>query len=995
MRQSPSIVVLMLVFIGLQKPAHGDELPQDFAAAIVRSAPWTTSRITGSPDPPAPYRLVRVFPKVQLQNPVLLTGAPGGNRLFVAELRGKIYSFLPTPDAVAEPFFDARESNPRADNVYGMTFHPDFAQNRFCYICYTAGQNIDEGTRVSRFLVRNTDPPTVDPGSEQLVISWRSGGHNGGCLKFGPDGCLYISTGDAGPAFPPDPLLAGQDVSNLLSCVLRIDVDHGDERQPYAIPDDNPLVGVDGARSEIWAFGFRNPWRMSFDSVTGDLWVGDVGWELWEMVFRVERGANYGWSLVEGPQAVHRERPRGPAPISPPTAVHSHIEARSITGGFVYRGRRLPALVGRYIYGDYVTGKLWALPHDAQPGDPPVELADTPLQIICFGVDSDQELYVVGYDGTVHRLVDNTEAAANQAFPRRLSDTGLFAATADHAVAPGVVPYSINAEPWMDGATAQRFVALPGVTSLGVYDRSDEQQGFVKGQWQFPTDGVLMKTISIETTTGDPASQRRLETQILHFDVDTWRAYTYHWNDQQTDASLADDWARDVAVDVRDPSAPGGVRQQTWHFASRTECLLCHTTRGGTVYGFTPQQLDKSHSYDGVVANQLLALSQAGVFADPPSQPRDVTPNPYDSSEILDRRARAYMHVNCAHCHRRGGGGTAAMDVRFDLRLDQTDLLGQRPTQGAFGIHAAEVVAPGDPFRSVLLYRMAKLGRGRMPYIGSTVVDRAGLQLLHDWIAALPPSGPETNAGDVSDVRTAARRAAERALEQLANEHAGTESSDVAPQIAALLDTTSGALLALHAIDQGRLPSARADALVAAGARHDDVQIRDLFERFLPADQRTRRLGSEIDAAQLLALAGDAAAGRELFLRTSGAQCRNCHRVGEEGRALGPDLDGIGKKYSKAQLLESILEPSKKIDPQFVSYVVETADGRVHVGLLVGKTEQQLVLRNAEGREITIPAADVELLAPQRKSLMPDLQLQDMTAEQVADLLEFLAALGE
>src|SRR5262249_15350674 len=146
-------------------------------------------------------------------------------------------------------------------------------------------------------------------------ITWLSGGHNAGCIQFGPDGYLYISTGDGGGPNPPDPLKTGQDISDLLSSVLRIDVDHADHGKGYRVPDDNPFVTYPGARPEVWAYGLRNPWRMSFDRRTRALWVADVGWELWEMVYRVEKGGNYGWSIMEGPQAIKLDEKPGPTPI--------------------------------------------------------------------------------------------------------------------------------------------------------------------------------------------------------------------------------------------------------------------------------------------------------------------------------------------------------------------------------------------------------------------------------------------------------------------------------------------------------------------------------------------------------------------------------------------------------------------------------------------------------------------------------------------------------
>jgi putative heme-binding domain-containing protein len=185
---------------------------------------------------------------------------------------------------------------------------------------------------------------------------------------------------------------------------------------------------------------------------------------------------------------------------------------------------------------------------------------------------------------------------------------------------------------------------------------------------------------------------------------------------------------------------------------------------------------------------------------------------------------------------------------------------------------------------------------------------------------------------------------------------------------------------------------ARGQVLASVGKR-SEPQIRDLFERFLPEDQRIKRLGSAIRPEQVLSLKGDPTRGKELFFKSTVLQCINCHRIAGTGSTLGPDLSDIGKKYTKAQILESILEPSKSIDPKYIAYLVETTDGKVQTGLLAEKTDKEVVLRIVGDKELRIPAAKVQTVAPQKNSLMPELLLRDLTAEQAADLVEFLASL--
>ena len=273
--------------------------------------------MASSPIPAPPLVTARAFPNLKFRQPVEIRYNEALNRFFVLELEGLVYSF--PPDELVEKadlVYDLRANVPEASRAYGLEFHPDFDKTGEVFFCYVLGRKTKDGTHVARYRIPKEDgPPRFDPGSREVLITWLSGGHNGGSLNFGKDGMLYISTGDAEAPYPPDGLKTGQDISDLLASILRIDTDHRDPGLAYRVPKDNPFVGVEGARPEVWAYGFRNPWRMSFDKSTGNLWVGDVGWDLWEMVFRVERGGNYGWSIMEGSQPIHPDDSSGPSPI--------------------------------------------------------------------------------------------------------------------------------------------------------------------------------------------------------------------------------------------------------------------------------------------------------------------------------------------------------------------------------------------------------------------------------------------------------------------------------------------------------------------------------------------------------------------------------------------------------------------------------------------------------------------------------------------------------
>ena len=649
METMPHPRVLYTAFAMLLSWIQADQSTVVFAQTTGR-VQWMSSRIQGTPDPPPPYSIEPVFEDITLQNPTEMVRVPGTDRWIVTENGGKVFSFSKGDDRDELTAIDLKKLESGCNQVYGLTFHPKYPALPWCYVCFATG-NGPNGTRLSRFKVEDTRRPVLDLDSELLLMTWQGGGHSGGSLHFGGDGYLYCSTGDGSGPNPPDPMNTGQDISDLEASVLRIDVDHPADGLPYRIPPDNPFVGHPNARGEVWAFGFRNPWKMAFDPQTGTLWAGDVGWEMQEMIYRVDRGANYGWSLMEGSQVVKENAALGPAPITPPMAEHSHLEARSITGGHFWNSPRLPDLDSAYLYGDWITGKIWGLKHDGQTVTWKRELADTPLRIVCFAVDDDGEVLVVGYDGSIHRLIANSAAAAEADFPRRLSETGLFDSTADQLAAPGVVPYEINAHHWSDHTRSRQWVAIPGDSQISLFEKADWRTGQLVGHFSFPHDSVLAKTVFYYPDPSDLSRAVRLETQILHRNGDDWNAYNYIWNEGQTDAILQDNVASDRKITIADKREPNGLRIQDWHHASRDECLQCHFWNASTVHGFKIDQLMRDDPFGS--GNQLDRIAASGILEqdllDKPLAKVSAIVSPSDHSASLEDRAPQLLaHELCA-----------------------------------------------------------------------------------------------------------------------------------------------------------------------------------------------------------------------------------------------------------------------------------------------------------------------------------------------------------
>ncbi len=337
----------------------------------------------------------------------------GSDRLFVVERRGVIRVFDNVPAvAQSETFLDIRD---RVDpsggemGLLGLVFHPDYPDNGFFFVNYTAGD--PRRTVIARFEADPSNRNRALPDSETIILEVAQpySNHNAGQLQFGPDGGLYIGLGDGGSGGDPDE--NGQDLSTLLGSMLRIDVDATSGGRNYGIPGDNPFIGAncaqDDCREEIWAYGFRNPWRFSFDPETERLWVADVGQNRYEEIDVVEPGGNYGWDIMEGSHCYEPMSGCDTTGLIPPVWEYSHSLGNSVTGGYVYRGTQVPELEGRYVFADFGSGRIWTHPADDLEAGA-TELMNTDLGITTLGVDAEGELYLVDYfSGSVYRFASD------------------------------------------------------------------------------------------------------------------------------------------------------------------------------------------------------------------------------------------------------------------------------------------------------------------------------------------------------------------------------------------------------------------------------------------------------------------------------------------------------------------------------------------------------------------------------------------------------------
>lgn len=712
--------VLDLAVNADSETAHGSlEVTVNLKAAGVSGLVSRPSNVTECIAPAAPpvassIQLDIPFPNLpNLGSSLAMYMAPGDSSYwYVVQQTGQVVRFVNNAGVNSVTTFinidDGRLINGGERGLLGMAFHPAFATNGYVYLSYT---NNTSGlvSRISRFTLDGTGQ-ALDPASEQIILTVAQpySNHNGGQIAFGPDGYLYIGLGDGGSG--GDPQGHGQNTNTLLGAMLRIDIGDGSSGS-YTIPADNPFVSS-GGRAEIFAYGLRNPWRWSFDSLTGELWMGDVGQGDYEEIDIVTNGSNYGWNIMEGTYC-YNAASCNQAGLTLPVTEYDHTQGYSVTGGYVYRGLEIDFLQGQYLYADYGTGRIWALEQTGPNQYTSTELLDTSLNIASFAEDHNGELYVINLGGGIRKITGDSGSQTGQ-IPALLSSWGCFQAGDITAFSSNVIPYDINTLLWSDNADKGRFMAIPDGTTIGVD---------FEGRFNLPIGSVVGKNFRL--------NGKLIETRLLlhHEQPHGWKGYSYEWNDAEDEANLL--------TGAKDKDFSGDI----WHYPSRAECDSCHTSVATFTLGPEVGQLNRNFVYPStsINANQLITLESINVLTSALSDAEKSTAFYAidDTAYSAERRARSYLHSNCANCHQPGGPGGGNMDLRMASSLTDARICNEAALGDTLGLTNPVIIAPGNADTSILVLRMENLGQHRMPPLGSSVVDTQAMDIIRSWINGL------------------------------------------------------------------------------------------------------------------------------------------------------------------------------------------------------------------------------------------------------------------
>ncbi|MEM7657849.1 MAG: PQQ-dependent sugar dehydrogenase, partial [Bacteroidota bacterium] len=709
------------------------------------------------------YTTEDAFPNLTFDQPIFLCQEPGSNRLFVGEKKGVIVAFDHDPNANTKTQvinLQAAINSGGESGLQSFAFHPQYPDSNYLYVFYQTSNSLH--SRVSRFTINPTTDVATN-GSEMILINQKDPqqNHNGGSIFFDKEGYLYVSFGDGGGQNNPHG--HGQSLTNeLLGGVLRIDVDrdptrsHPILRQPgtgssytqnYFIPDDNPwLDPAGGLLEEFFALGLRNPYRMTYDSLSGAIILGDVGQNAREEVDWVTKGANFDWShkegTINGPDAVPGNY-YGTSTDPIYEYQHNGGQSASVIGGYVYRGTVHPDLVGSYVFGDYNSRKIWKM-ENPLGGSPVITelLTLTAGGSLCsFAVDQAQELYILEFsgNGSILRLTKQNPGAPEP--PALLSQVGAFTDLNNLTPADFMVPYSMNQPFWSDGAIKSRWLIVP---NNGTHNTANEQITFASdGSWDWPDGTVLVKHFDYPMDETNPSVTRKLETRFMIKQAGGgFYGVTYRWRDDQSDADLLST----QYIDTLNIATASGNRTVEWLYPSRGDCMSCHNSDVGGSLGLRAGQQNGDQLYPstGVTANQLKTLTHLNMFMNPPDT-SDLSTEPViagrdDLSFTLEERARGYLESNCASCHFGTHVPAASFDTRVSVDLLDAGLL-YGEVSNDIGVHDSRVLVPGDAEASVLYQRILQVHEDfAMPPLAKNLMDTVGVQLIADWLNSVAPN---------------------------------------------------------------------------------------------------------------------------------------------------------------------------------------------------------------------------------------------------------------
>jgi len=682
------------------------------------------------------FNLEPAFPNLpDMGSVVAIRQAPGNTSQWYAAIQdGRILVFDNSETANSSSEFlniQSQVLNGGEQGLLGMAFHPDYANNGEIYLYYST-ETPNLRSNISRFTFVNNN------WQEEIILSIKQpfGNHNGGNILFGTDdGYLYIGLGDGGSG--GDPQGHGQNRLTLLGSMLRIDVNNG---APYSVPAGNPYFGNSLCNNpdivtntqicpEIYAYGLRNPWRWSFDRVTDQLWLGDVGQGRVEEIDIIENGQNYGWVVMEGSECYNSNSTtcNANSDYTLPVAEYPHNGGgASVVGGYVYRGNNteLSFLYGSYLFADTYSGQIWRTISEGgiYTTSP---LLDSNLIIYSFAESLEGEIFVLSPSGSgtgnnIFKFTPVANPAPVSPIPVLLSETGCFDSTNPLVPATGVIPYEINVPLWSDGAEKERYFAIPDGRKISL--TSD-------GDFIFPVGTVLIKNFYL--------NDKPIETRLLMRHTDYWGGYSYEWQ-YDTDGNPVD-------AQLLGDELTKMIDGQNWLYPSGSQCFECHTQAANISLGLESLQLNRefTNQQTGQTENQLSTFMNIGLFSSAltdthrDSKLYSIT----DGSVSYELRAKSYLHANCAHCHQPNGNAPTPLDLRFTTPLAEMNACDIDPMEGDLGVNGIKILDPLGSFlqpNSVVVARMESLDTtSRMPPLGTEIVDDTALLVLKNWINEL------------------------------------------------------------------------------------------------------------------------------------------------------------------------------------------------------------------------------------------------------------------